>query len=189
MLPNVFPLLMVFGMMGHLADFGVKVDIGSMMTASVAMGIAVDDTIHFLNWYRQGLTDGATRQEAITLAYKRCARAMTQTTMIAGLGLFAFAFSSFTPTQRFGTLMLLLLIVALIGDLVFLPALISSPFGKYFGRERSPEERAQLAEKRMRETRVTNPDNIVKSLGANQVVVQTPGPHILNPQGNTTSLL
>lgn len=187
MLPNVFPLIMVFGMMGYLADYGFKVDIGSMMTASVAMGIAVDDTIHFLTWYRQALSDGATRQEAIKLAYERCAKAMTQTTMIAGLGLFAFAFSSFTPTQRFGTLMLILLVVALIGDLVFLPALLSSPFGKYFGRELSAEERARLAEKRMRETRVTNPDNIVKSLEANQVVIQTPGPHVLTSRGSTTS--
>lgn len=188
MLPNVFPLVLIFGMMGHFSDFGIKVDIGSMMTASVAMGIAVDDTIHFLTWYRQGLTDGATKQEAIKMAYERCAKAMTQTTLIAGLGLFAFAFSSFTPTQRFGTLMLLLLVVALIGDLVFLPALISSPFGKYFGREKTAEERAQLAEKKMRETRVTNPDNIVKSLEANQVVVQTPGPHALSPRGNATSI-
>lgn len=188
MLPNVFPLVVVFGMMGHLAEYDVKVDIGSMMTASVAMGIAVDDTIHFLTWFRQALADGATRQEAIKIAYTRCAKAMTQTTMIAGLGLFAFAFSSFTPTQRFGTLMLILLVVALIGDLVFLPALISSPFGKYFGRELSPEERARLAEKKRRETHVTNPDNVIKSLDANQVVIQTSGPHVLNPRGHTTSL-
>ena len=190
MLPNVFPLVVVFGTMGHLAEYDVKVDIGSMMTASVAMGIAVDDTIHFLTWYRQALGDGATKQEAITLAYERCAKAMTQTTMIAGLGLFAFAFSSFTPTQRFGTLMLILLTVALIGDLVFLPALLSSPFGKYFGKELPPEERARLAEKRMRETRVTNPENIVRALEANQeanqVVVQTPGPHVLTSRGSAT---
>ncbi|MBL8889559.1 MAG: MMPL family transporter [Planctomycetaceae bacterium] len=186
MLPNVFPLIVVFGMMGHLAEYDIKVDIGSMMTASVAMGIAVDDTIHFLTWYRQALADGATKKEAIDLGYSRCAKAMTQTTMIAGLGLFAFAFSSFTPTQRFGTLMLLLLTVALIGDLVFLPALISSPWGRYFGKELSPEERAKLAEKKRRETRVTNPDNIVKSLEANLVVTQTPGPHSMTSRGSVT---
>lgn len=186
MLPNILPLVVVFGMMGHLADYDIKVDIGSMMTASVAMGIAVDDTIHFLTWYRQALADGATKQEAIDLGYARCAKAMTQTTLIAGLGLFAFAFSSFTPTQRFGTLMLLLLTVALIGDLVFLPALISSPWGKYFGKELPPEERARLAEKKRRETRVTNPDNIVKSLEANSVVMQTPGPHSMTSRGSIT---
>jgi len=125
------------------------------------------------------LADGATRKEAIMVAYRRCAKAMTQTTLIAGFGLFAFAFSSFTPTQRFGTLMLVLLNVALIGDLVFLPALLSSPLGKYFGKELSPERRAELAEKKRRETRVSNPDTVIQAMQARQVVVETAGPHAL----------
>jgi multidrug efflux pump subunit AcrB len=132
MLPNVFPVIIVFGFMGH---WGIEVDIGSMMTASVAMGVAVDDTIHFLNWYRQALADGHNRVEAIKVSYSRVATAMTQTTLIGGLGLAAFAFSSFTPTQRFGVLMLFLLSMALVGDLILLPALLAGPFGKYFGKE------------------------------------------------------
>ena len=52
---------------------------------------------------------------------------MTQTTLIGGLGLSVFALSSFTPTQRFGVLMLTLLAAALLGDLLFLPAILSSP--------------------------------------------------------------
>jgi len=184
MLPNAFPIIIVFGCMGHLAVYDIKVDIGSMMTASVAMGIAVDDTIHFLNWYRYALADGATRQEAIMVAYRRCAKAMTQTTMIAGFGLFAFAFSSFTPTQRFGTLMLVLLMVALIGDLIFLPALISGPLGKYFGKELPAAEREALAKKKQLETRVTNPDLIVSALSAKQVVVEANGPHATTSRGS-----
>ncbi|HMO13191.1 MAG TPA: MMPL family transporter [Pirellulaceae bacterium] len=137
MLPNVFPVVVVFGAMGHLHRLGVKVDIGSMMTASVAMGVAVDDTIHFLNWFRHGLSIGKCRLDAIRLAYSKVATAMTQTTLIAGFGLSAFAFSTFMPTQRFGILMLVLLAVALVGDLIFLPALLASPLGKYFGKEKS----------------------------------------------------
>lgn len=129
MIPNVFPIVVIFGLMGHL---GREVDIGSMMTASVAMGVAVDDTIHFLNWFRQGVARGMTRLEAIALSYKRVATAMTQTTLIGGFGLSAFAFSTFMPTQRFGILMLFLLAAALIGDLILLPALLASPLGKYF---------------------------------------------------------
>ncbi len=68
MLPNVFPVLVVFGIMGWS---NVQVDIGSMMTASVAMGIAVDDTIHFLTWFRRGLDEGRSRPRAILLAYRR----------------------------------------------------------------------------------------------------------------------
>jgi uncharacterized protein len=134
MIPNVFPLVMVFGFMGHI---GALVDIGTMMTASVAMGIAVDDTIHFLTWFRIYLRKGLDRRDAILAAYKDVAPAMTQTTIIGGLGLSVFALSTFTPTQRFGTLMLFLLTVALIGDLVFLPALLSSPLGRLFSLSKS----------------------------------------------------
>jgi len=134
MIPNVFPVILVFGLMGHM---GVALDIGSMMTASVAMGVAVDDTIHFLTWFRKGLNDGLDRKGALRLSYERCAAAMTQTTLIGGLGLSIFALSSFTPTQRFGVLMLTLLAAALIGDLIFLPAILSSPLGKYFSTNKT----------------------------------------------------
>ena len=142
MLPNMFPVIVVFGFMGHMNRFAggtvdaFLVDIGSMMTASVAMGVAVDDTIHFLNWYRGALANGYDRTSAIKIAYDRVATAMTQTTLIGGFGLSAFALSTFTPTQRFGVLMLILLGMALIGDLILLPALIAGPLGKYFGKER-----------------------------------------------------
>jgi len=115
--------------MGH---FGTRVDIGSMMTASVAMGVAVDDTIHFLTWFRAGLRKGMDRREAVFIAYRHVAPAMTQTTIIGGLGLCVFALSTFTPTQGFGKLMLTLLLAALVGDLIFLPALLASPLGRIF---------------------------------------------------------
>lgn len=133
MLPNVFPVVIVFGIMGWC---NVSVDIGSMMTASVAMGVAVDDTIHFLSWFRKGIDEGHSRNSAILMAYRRVATAMTQTTAIGGIGLSIFAFSTFTPTQRFGTLMLALLVAALVGDLLFLPALLASPLGRIFDRKR-----------------------------------------------------
>ena len=155
MLPNVFPVVIVFGFLGHMNRLyggtvdGFLIDIGSMMTASVAMGVAVDDTIHFLNWYRKALDEGYERKPAIKIAYERVATAMTQTTLIGGLGLAAFALSTFTPTQRFGVLMFFLLVMALVGDLILLPAILAGPLGKFFGKERPREEvenerRAQL---------------------------------------------
>ena len=131
MIPNVFPVLLVFGLMGHRGDL---VDIGTMMTASVAMGVAVDDTIHFLSWFRSYLDKGLDRVDAVIETYRRVGPAMTQTTIVGGLGLFVFALSTFTPTQRFGTLMLVLLAAALIGDLILLPALLAGPLGKCFKR-------------------------------------------------------
>jgi len=129
MIPNVFPIVLIFGAMGHRH---ILVDIGTMMTASVAMGVAVDDTIHFLTWFRDGISRGLPRNEAIIEAYRRCAAAMTQTTLIGGFGLAVFALSTFTPTQYFGVMMLTLLGAALIGDLIFLPALLAGPLGRYF---------------------------------------------------------
>jgi uncharacterized membrane protein YdfJ with MMPL/SSD domain len=116
-----------------------------MMTASVAMGVAVDDTIHFLSWFRAHLDRGMNRVEAVIETYRRVAPAMTQTTIVGGLGLFVFALSTFTPTQRFGTLMLVMLATALVGDLILLPALLAGPAGRWFkpraGRpKRRPED-------------------------------------------------
>ena len=65
-------------------------------------------------------------------SYRRVATAMTQTTLIGGLGLAVFSFSTFTPTQRFGMMMLTLLFAALIGDLIMLPALLAGPLGRFF---------------------------------------------------------
>ncbi len=130
MVPNVFPIIIIFGGLGWL---GIKVDIGIMMTASVALGVAVDDTIHFLTWFRRGVAKGMDRVEAVMLAYDRCATAMLQTTIIGGLGLAVFATSTFTPTQQFGYLMISMLAAALVGDLLLLPAILASPLGRFFG--------------------------------------------------------
>jgi len=140
MIPNMFPVVLIFGALGWL---GILVDIGTMMTASVALGVAVDDTMHYLTWYRRGLDRGHKRRGAIGLAYERCAAAMTQTTLIGGLGLAVFSFSTFMPTQRFGTLMLVLLAAALLGDLIFLPALLCGPIGRFFRsrRQKDPKNR------------------------------------------------
>jgi len=130
MIPNVFPIVMIFGALGWL---GIKVDIGIMMTASVALGVAVDDTVHFLTWFRRGVKQGLNRVQALMLAYDRCATAMLQTTIIGGLGLAVFATSTFTPTQQFGYLMISMLGAALVGDLLLLPAILAGPLGKFFG--------------------------------------------------------
>ncbi|MBN2292770.1 MAG: MMPL family transporter [Pirellulales bacterium] len=131
MIPNLFPVVVTFGAMSWM---GILIDVGTMMTASVALGVAVDDTVHYLRWFRIGLDQGYDRKGAAMVAYERCATAMSQTTLIAGLGLSVFALSTFTPTQRFGYMMLALLFAALFGDLIFLPALLSGPLGRFFDK-------------------------------------------------------
>jgi predicted RND superfamily exporter protein len=133
MLPNVFPALATFGVMGWMNSV---VDVGAMMTASIGLGIAVDDTLHFLTWFRRALARGESRQDAITSAYRNCAHAMLHTTLIAGLSLLVFYFSSFQPVSQFGLLLFILLVTALIGDLILLPALLASPLGRAFSTAR-----------------------------------------------------
>ncbi len=129
MAPNIFPVILVFGAMGWA---GIKVDIGMMLTASVALGVAVDDTVHFLFWFQRAMREGHDRQSATLYAYRRCAKAMLQTTVIAGLGLAMFVFSTFTPTRQFGYMMVTLLAAALVGDLLMLPAILAGPVGRFF---------------------------------------------------------
>ena len=143
MLPNIFPIIVIFGFMGLS---GILIDIGSMMTASVALGVAVDDTMHYLTWYRFSLDEGHDRKGAALAAYQRCGTAMVQTSLIAGLGLSVFAFSTFTPTQRFGMLMLVLLAAALFGDLVFLPSMLTGPLGRFFDSHKKPKTLALVGE-------------------------------------------
>lgn len=129
MIPNVVPVGVVFGAMGWL---GTAVDIGSMMTASIALGVAVDDTIHYLAWFRRDLDDGMDIKTAIVHAYKKCATPALQAACISGIGLSVFSLSTFTPTQRFGWLMLLILIAGVVAELVLLPAILAGPLGKIF---------------------------------------------------------
>ncbi len=139
-LPSVFPLLVVFGLMG-LA--GIVVDTGTVMAPAVAMGVTVDDAIHFMLWCRKGESQGMNRTRSIMFAYKDCALAIFQSWAVIGLGLSAFAFSAFIPTRRFGILMLTLLTISSIGNLAFLPALLAGPAGRWFwkGSGRNPVEK------------------------------------------------
>lgn len=129
MIPNLLPSALVFGMMGAS---GREIGIGSLMTASAALGIAVDDTLHFIVWFRRGLARGDDRSTAVRFAYEKCGKAMMQTTLICGLGLSVFFFSYFQPTSEFSWLMGILLAAALLGDLILLPAILVGPLGRVF---------------------------------------------------------
>ncbi|MEZ6090593.1 MAG: MMPL family transporter [Pirellulaceae bacterium] len=127
MLPNVFPTLILFGAMGWMQR---AVDIGTVMTASVALGIAVDGTFHFLKWFTQSLKKGLSQETAIQIAYQRCAGALIQTTIICACGLLVYSFSGFLPVRHFAWVLLMLLVAALFGDLVLLPALLAGMLGR-----------------------------------------------------------
>ena len=139
LLPAAFPAVMVFGgmcwgnsLLKSLDAGSLLIDIGTVMAPSVALGVTVDDVVHFMLWFRRGITDGLDRKQATMLAFKGCARAMYQSWGVIGIGLSVFSLSPFGPTQRFGYMMLSMLTIALVGNLVFLPALLSGPLGGVF---------------------------------------------------------
>ncbi|HEV7283011.1 MAG TPA: MMPL family transporter [Pirellulaceae bacterium] len=133
MLPNVLPLAFVFGGMGWL---DLAVDIGAMMSASIALGVAVDDTIHYLAWFREEFDRTGDRNQSILYAYRKCALPTMQAALVNGLGLSIFAFSTFTPTKQFGYLMLTILIAGMFAELILLPALLAGPLGRAFKRRK-----------------------------------------------------
>lgn len=128
MIPNLFPTVLLFGL---TSLWGMPVNIGSVMTASVALGIAVDDTLHYVTWFRRELSATGSRREAVCRAYGHCAKAMVQSTLICGLGFLVYTLSPFVPTHQFALMMLMLLLAALAGDLLLLPALLVGPMGRW----------------------------------------------------------
>jgi predicted RND superfamily exporter protein len=137
MIPNVFPMILLFGLLGWSR---LPLDIGSVMTASIALGMAVDGTFHFLTFFRRGLVTAAgsvaaadgRRAAAVHAAFRHSAAALTESAIVCGLGILVFAGSSFAPSRRFAWMLSLLVAAALVGDLVVLPALLASPLGRFF---------------------------------------------------------
>ncbi len=129
MVSNVFPTTLLFGLLGWMR---MPLDIGSIMTACVAMGMAIDNTLHFLTFFRRSLSAGLGRPAAIDSAFRHCGTSMVQSTLVCGLGLAVFSGSDFVPTCRFSWMMCVLLAAALAGDLVVLPALLAGPLGRWF---------------------------------------------------------
>jgi hypothetical protein len=80
MLPNVMPIMIAFGSLGL---FGWPLDIAGILTASVALGTAIDDTTHFICWYSDELEKGTNPLKAVENTFASCTRAMIDTTLIS----------------------------------------------------------------------------------------------------------
>ncbi len=120
-IPNLLPSLIVFGLMGWC---GIKLSTATTMIASVALGLVVDDTIHLLYRYRQTLQASHGVRHAIADAVRHTGRALVITTLILTLGFWAGLAGSFKPTISFSFLVGLTMILALLADLLVLPAVL-----------------------------------------------------------------
>jgi len=121
LVPNVLPVTLVVGVMGW-ADIPVSVPIA--LIATIAIGIIVDDTIHFVHCLREELRPGVSLDAAIEATFQRAGRAILFTTLLL-LGAFSvYAFAALKPLRYFGAIACLAFLAAFLADVVLLPALL-----------------------------------------------------------------
>lgn len=134
MIPNLIPVAATLGLMGFT---GVTLNVSTVMIAGIAVGIAVDDTIHFLFRYSEERGRGRDRDDAVALSVKHAGRAMVATSAVIAGGFSLFSLSSFVPNRDFGRLTAFTMLVALAADLAVLPLLVKwFPAGRRAGRRR-----------------------------------------------------
>ena len=119
--PNLIPATLAFGLMGLL---GISLDTDTLMIAPLIIGIAVDDTIHFISHYRMSLAQNHNMKIALVETIKEVGQAVTFTTLILGCGFFMLTFSDYLGLAKIGGFGSLAIFVALLCDLLFFPALI-----------------------------------------------------------------
>jgi predicted RND superfamily exporter protein len=122
LLPNLFPLLFTAGVMGWA---GIPIKPSTILVFSVAFGISVDDTIHFLAKYRQELNLKAWNiKQSVLLALKETGVSMMYTSIVLFFGFLMFAMSGFDGTRSLGLLVSITLGVAMFTNLLLLPSLL-----------------------------------------------------------------
>jgi len=121
-LPNILPVMLVVGLMGWI---GINIDIGVAIAGAIIIGVAVDDTIHFLVKYFDARERGLGLAESFDEVLRYAGKAILFTTLILSISFSLFAFSTFTPNQNFGIVTASALVIAFVVDLLLLPALLS----------------------------------------------------------------
>ena len=121
-LPTIIPLVAAAAIMGFS---GIKLRPSTAMTFSIALGIAVDDTIHFLARFRQELKKTKDVGLAVSNSILSTGKAIIGTTLVLCMGFFTLYFSELVPNHEFGILATIILIIALISSLLLLPVLLN----------------------------------------------------------------
>jgi hypothetical protein len=126
MIPNVLPVLLFFGMLG--AGFA-PLSLPTSLIGSVALGITIDDTAHYLFRWRHERRTGADAADAVHATTRRVGRAIAITSVMLCLGFLVVALSGFATLREFGLLSTATMVICVIADLTLLPALLAR-FGK-----------------------------------------------------------
>ena len=129
MLTNIVSVSFVFGIMGWV---GIPLDMMTITIAAIAMGIAVDDTVHYIHRYKKEFELKRDYLKAIHLTHSSIGYAILYTSMTIVIGFSLLMFSNFVPTIYFSLLTVLAMIIALFADLLLLPVLLVwfKPFDK-----------------------------------------------------------
>tara|TARA_B100001142_G_scaffold318394_1_gene360489 strand:+ start:589 stop:3117 length:2529 start_codon:yes stop_codon:yes gene_type:complete len=120
--PNILPLIFAGGIMGFM---GIELRPATAMTFSIALGIAVDDTIHFLSRFRSEFKVSRSHKKSTSITILTTGRAIISTTITLAMGFVVLLFSNFKPNSEFGILSTIILVIALISSLLLLPSLIN----------------------------------------------------------------
>ena len=121
MMPNVLPITVTLGMMGLM---GITLNVATVMIACIALGIAVDDTIHYLSRYGSEIRQGRNGREAMKITMLGAGRGMVFTSLVITGGFLVLCFSSFHTNRAFGILTAITMASAIFADLFLLPVLL-----------------------------------------------------------------
>jgi predicted RND superfamily exporter protein len=128
MIPNLAPIFMTFGLWGMLVH---EVGLAVSVAAPVALGIIVDDTVHFMSKYlRARREQGKSPTEAVRYSFHTVGTALWVTSLLLVIGFSVLAFSGFTMNSHMGKMTVISVVVALIVDFLFLPPLLMKLEGK-----------------------------------------------------------
>ena len=122
-LPNLLPIGIFFGVMGWL---GIRLNFGTSLIAAIALGIAVDSTVHYMARLNLELKGESDQEAAISRAVRTVGIPIVYTTVALFLGFLTFAFSSFVPIQNFGILSAVTMFTSLVANLVLLPTMLGT---------------------------------------------------------------
>jgi uncharacterized protein len=155
-LPNLLPLVLTAALMGYL---NINIKPSTIIIFSIALGISVDNTIHFLSRYRMALkASNWNRKYSVMYALEETVQSMIYSSIVLFLGFSVFMFSSFGGTQSLGQLISFTLLMAMLSNLILLPTLlltldkwitnkeVDEPFLEIFDEEEIDTETFELEE-------------------------------------------
>jgi predicted RND superfamily exporter protein len=123
LIPNVIPTVILFGIMGWS---GVSLNISTSMIAAIAIGIAIDDTIHLLSSFNNELRRSGNQERAVRYAIRSAGQAAVYIAVALTAGFLIVCLSNFQPVKHFGYLSAATMGVALVTELFFTPALLAT---------------------------------------------------------------